>query len=82
MEIIREQVEREARVLGGRALIDPELLEENTALVEWPVAVAGHFDAAFLALPDAVLTATMQGHQRYFPVAARPSPRKRGGSGG
>ena len=69
MEIIREQVEREARTLGGRALIDSDLLEENTALVEWPVAVAGHFDAAFLALPDAVLTATMQGHQRYFPVA-------------
>ena len=69
MEIIREQVEREAQALGGRALVDPELLEENTALVEWPVAVAGHFDAAFLALPDAVLTATMQGHQRYFPVA-------------
>ena len=69
MEIIREQVEREAQALGGRALIDPDLLEENTALVEWPVAVAGHFDAAFLALPDAVLTATMQGHQRYFPVA-------------
>ena len=69
METIREQVEREARALGGRALIDPALLEENTALVEWPVAVAGHFDAAFLALPDAVLTATMQGHQRYFPVA-------------
>ena len=69
MEIIREQVEREAQALGGRALIDPDLLEENTALVEWPVAVAGHFDAVFLALPDAVLTATMQGHQRYFPVA-------------
>ena len=69
METIREQVEREARALGAQALIDPALLEENTALVEWPVAVAGHFDAAFLALPDAVLTATMQGHQRYFPVA-------------
>ena len=69
MEMIREQAEREARALGGRALIDPALLEENTALVEWPVAVAGHFDAAFLALPDAVLTATMRGHQRYFPVA-------------
>ena len=75
MEMIREQAEREARALGGRALIDPELLEENTALVEWPVAVAGHFDAAFLALPDAVLTATMQGHQRYFPVARHPSGR-------
>ena len=72
MESIREQVEREARALGAQALIDPELLAENTALVEWPVAVAGHFDSAFLALPDAVLVATMQGHQRYFPVAHRP----------
>ena len=69
METIRRQVEDAARALGGRALIDPALLEENAALVEWPVAVAGHFDSGFLELPDAVLTATMQGHQRYFPVA-------------
>ena len=69
MEMIREQVERAARALGGRALIEPALLEENAALVEWPVAVAGHFDTEFLVLPDAVLVATMQGHQRYFPVA-------------
>ena len=69
MESIREQVEHAARELGGRALIDPALLEENAALVEWPVAVAGHFDTEFLDLPDAVLVATMQGHQRYFPVA-------------
>ena len=69
VEMIREQVERAARALGGRALIDPALLEENAALVEWPVAIAGHFDTEFLDLPDAVLVATMQGHQRYFPVA-------------
>ena len=69
MEMIREQVEQAGKALGGRALIDPALLEENTALVEWPIAVAGHFDADFLDLPDAVLVATMQGHQRYFPVA-------------
>ena len=69
MDIIREQVERAAEALGGRALIDPALLEENAALVEWPVAIAGHFDTEFLKLPDAVLTASMQGHQRYFPVA-------------
>ena len=68
-EMIRRQVEDAARALGGSALIDPALLEENAALVEWPVAVAGHFDTGFLELPDAVLTATMQGHQRYFPVA-------------
>ena len=69
MEMIREQVERAAAGLGGRARIDPALLEENAALVEWPVAIAGHFDTGFLVLPDAVLVATMQGHQRYFPVA-------------
>ena len=69
MEMIRRQVEDAARALCGRALIDPALLQENAALVEWPVAVAGHFDTGFLELPDAVLTATMQGHQRYFPVA-------------
>ena len=69
METIRVQVERAAVELGGRALIDPALLEENAALVEWPVAVAGHFDTEFLHLPDPVLVATMQGHQRYFPVA-------------
>ena len=69
MEMIRRQVEDAARALGGHALIDPALLQENAALVEWPVAVAGHFDTGFLELPDAVLTATMQGHQRYFPVA-------------
>ena len=69
MESIRGQVEHAARELGGRVLIDPALLEENAALVEWPVAVAGHFDTEFLDLPDAVLVATMQGHQRYFPVA-------------
>ena len=69
METIRAQAERAARDLAGRVLIDPALLEENAALVEWPVAITGHFDPGFLDLPDAVLVATMQGHQRYFPVA-------------
>ena len=71
MDMIREQVGRAAGEVGGRARIDPALLEENAALVEWPVAIAGHFDPEFLDLPDAVLVATMQGHQRYFPVAGR-----------
>ena len=54
--------------LGGRALFDAELLDEVTALVEWPVAVAGRFDARFLALPREVLISTLQDHQRYFPL--------------
>ena len=69
METIRAQADRAADELGGRALVDPALLEENAALVEWPVVIAGHFDDDFLELPDAVLATTMQGHQRYFPVA-------------
>jgi len=67
-EMIRTQVAEAAQSIGGRALMDDLLLEENTALVEWPVAITGSFDPLFLSLPDCVLTATMQGHQRYFPV--------------
>jgi glycyl-tRNA synthetase beta chain len=67
-EVIRTQVEEAAESIGGHVVIDDALLEENAALVEWPVAVTGSFDVLYLALPDCVLTATMQGHQRYFPV--------------
>ena len=52
-------------------MIDPALLDEVTALVEWPVALAGHFEPRFLELPPEVLVATLQDHQRYFPVRAK-----------
>jgi glycyl-tRNA synthetase beta chain len=57
-----------AQNTGGAAVIDPSLLDEVTALVEWPVPLAGRFDERFLALPAEVPVATMQDHQRYFPV--------------
>jgi glycyl-tRNA synthetase beta chain len=49
-------------------VIDVGLLDEVTALVEWPVPLTGRFEARFLELPPEVLIATMQDHQRYFPV--------------
>jgi len=67
-EMIRTQVEEAAAALGGSAVLDADLLEESAALVEWPVILTGAFDRAFLRLPDAVLMATMMGHQRFFPV--------------
>lgn len=67
-ELIREGVMRLAESLGGKAVIEAPLLDEVTALVEWPVPLAGRFDERFLALPPEVLIATMQDHQRYFPV--------------
>jgi glycyl-tRNA synthetase beta chain len=65
---IREQVAAAGRQLGGAALLDDELLDEVTALVEWPSAVAGDFEPRFLELPREVLISTLQEHQRYFPV--------------
>lgn len=67
-EHIKSSVSDTAQGLGGRAVIDDQLLEEVTALVEWPVAISGDFDTDFLALPSDVLVATMQAQQRYFPV--------------
>ena len=64
--ILRSQVESLAATLQGRALISDALLDEVTSLVEWPVAIAGQFDARFLALPREVLISTLQDHQRYF----------------
>jgi glycyl-tRNA synthetase beta chain len=67
-ETIRQGVTAAATRLGGRAVISDALLDEVTALVEWPVPLAGRFDARFLELPPEVPIATMQDHQRYFPV--------------
>jgi glycyl-tRNA synthetase beta chain len=44
------------------------LLDEVTALVEWPVPIAGRFEQRFLSLPREVVIATVQDHQRYFAV--------------
>ena len=67
-EIIRDKVTAAASEIGGRALIGAGLLDEVTALVEWPVPVTGRFEERFLALPREVLISTLQEHQRYFPV--------------
>lgn len=67
-ELIRKGVTDIAASAGGNAVIEESLLDEVTALVEWPAPLAGRFDERFLALPAEVPIATMQDHQRYFPV--------------
>ena len=66
--LIRQQAEDAAASLNGRAIIDDTVLDEVTALTEWPVPITGRFDAKFLRLPEEVLIATLQDHQRYFPL--------------
>ncbi len=67
-EAIKTQVIEQGKQLGGTAVIDADLLDEVTALVEWPVALSGKFDDAFLEVPTEALISSMQDHQKYFPV--------------
>jgi len=53
---------------GGRIPWDEGLLEENVFLVEWPTALRGDFDPAYLELPRPVLVTAMKKHQRFFPI--------------
>jgi len=64
--MIRAQVEVEASALKATAVIDPELLDEVTGLVEWPVALTGNFEERFLAVPAEALVSSMKEHQKYF----------------
>ncbi len=57
-----------AQALDCRAIMHDDLLDEVTALVEWPAPIIGTFEAHFLQVPREVLIATMQGNQKYFPL--------------
>jgi glycyl-tRNA synthetase beta chain len=69
-ELIRAGVNAAAAATGAgmTALIETALLDEVAALVEWPVAITGRFEPRFLDLPREVVIATVQDHQRYFPI--------------
>ena len=54
---------------GARVIMPEALLDEVTALVEWPKVYTGGFDPAFLEVPQECLILTMQQNQRYFALA-------------
>lgn len=66
--LILEQVEKAAAEHSGKAVVDSELLDEVTALVEWPIALLGKFDERFLTVPSEALISSMKEHQKYFHV--------------
>ena len=65
---IRQAVEQSAAALGGHADLDDDLLDEVTALNEWPVPISASFEERFLEVPQEALVATMKGNQKYFPL--------------
>lgn len=48
------------------AVVDDNLLDEVTSMVEWPVAVMGEFEQKFLDIPSEALISTMKSNQKYF----------------
>lgn len=64
--VIRSGVEAAAKAQNAQAVIDEDLLDEVTALNEWPVVLHGNFDQAFLKVPAAALISSMKEHQKYF----------------
>lgn len=69
--LIKQLVAEVAGGLGGEAVIDEDLLDEVTALNEWPVALSGRFDDEFLEVPAEALISSMKEHQKYFHVLSR-----------
>ena len=68
LENIRTQVKKAAETLGGQADMDDALLDEVTALNEWPIAITGSFEEKYLEVPPEALILTMKKNQKYFPL--------------
>ena len=64
--IIVEQVEALATQYQATAVMPDALLDEVTAIVEWPQALIAQFEPAFLEVPAEALIASMQSHQKCF----------------
>ncbi len=65
---VADAARKAAGEIGGRVVLDADLLDETVQLVEWPEAFVGRFADEFLALPREVLITVMQHHQKYFAV--------------
>ena len=66
--MIVEQMKQLAASVDGTVEIDEELLEEVLYLVEYPTALMGNFDPAYMLMPEQLIITPMKEHQRYFPV--------------
>jgi glycyl-tRNA synthetase beta chain len=65
-QLISKRVEELAAQHEGTAIVPPALLDEVTALVEWPVPLVCSFEERFLEVPQEALIITMQDNQKYF----------------
>ena len=66
-KIVHDVVEG-ARAIHGEAIMPEDLIDEVTALTEWPVIYESSFEEEFLKVPQECLILTMQQNQKYFAV--------------
>ena len=64
--LINNQVKTLADQVNAKAIIPQELLDEVTALVDFPIALRASFEPRFLQVPQEALISTMQADQKYF----------------
>lgn len=67
-QLIIDQCHKVAEELGGKVVIEEDLLNEVKYLVEWPTAFWGSFEESNLELPKEAVITPMKEHLRYFPV--------------
>ena len=65
---IAESIEHAVQHTALSPIVEDEILREVSGLVEWPSAIVGSFEKSYLELPEEVLIASMQNHQKYFPT--------------
>ncbi len=65
-ELIGARIATLAAEQQGMAIVPADLLDEVTALVEWPVPLVCSFEERFLGVPQEALITTMQDNQKYF----------------
>ncbi len=65
---IARQLDAKAAAEALRPVADEALLDEVTALVEWPNVLPCRFDPEFLEVPQECLILTMKANQKYFPL--------------
>ena len=70
-ERIETHIARLAAAIEGEVHPDPELVDINTFLAEWPTTFVGGFDPRYVSLPREVIVTALREHQRFFAVTAR-----------
>lgn len=64
--LIKNQVKALADEVSADAIVPQYLLDEVTALVDFPIALRASFEPRFLQVPQEALISTMQADQKYF----------------